>query len=124
MKRDERREDVDNSLAGDHTWNVLDLVTMSDRDEGRVAPSSESWTRSTERLVLDPGLPAHARRDQALALRAQPRGHELALEGGTARSAARWPATGPGGHRQLTSETTALAHPTYAQGSQDQQPTN
>lgn len=85
---------------------MLDSVTMSDRDGQKVATSSESWDRKAVRLVSDPGLPA-PRRDQALALRARPRGHELALEDSAARRRTRPP---PGGGHEHVSQVTTQAN--------------
>jgi hypothetical protein len=59
--------------------DVLALVTTRDFDRRRVALWSERSVRSTMRLISDSGLPA-SRRDQALALRAQPREDEPAFE--------------------------------------------
>jgi hypothetical protein len=49
-----------------------------------VARSSEDSDPSTVRLISDPGRPAPAWRDQALALRAHPRGHDPVLAQGGA----------------------------------------
>lgn len=75
---------------------------MSDLDGLKVAMSSESRDRRAVRLVSDPGLPA-PRRDQALALRARPRGHAPALEDSAARRRTRPPG---GGHEHESQVTT------------------
>lgn len=92
---------------------MLDTATMSDGDESKVALSSESWDRSTARLISDSGLPARLRRDQALAQRVQPRGQRFALEGHAARRPVR-PLAGDDGHGELMGET-KTSYPRYAQ---------
>jgi hypothetical protein len=99
---------------------VFFISTTSGLEGQKVAMSSESWQLATPRLISDSGLLAPVRRDQAHALRAQPRSHKLALENRAARRRTARPVRDP---EEQGKATTKPRRQRNARREQDSRPT-